>query len=31
MDQTIVRLLCAGVAVVFGAMIFMRRRNRKAE
>jgi len=28
MDGTVVRLVCAGIAVVFGVLIFMRRRHK---
>jgi len=31
MDATTVRLICGALAVVFGVMIFMRRRSSKAE
>ena len=31
MDPTTIRVVCAALVVVFGAAIFMRRRNRKAE
>jgi hypothetical protein len=30
MDSTVLRIVCAGLAVVFGLLIFMRRRS-KAE
>jgi hypothetical protein len=31
MDGTTVRLVCAALVVVFGALIFLRRRGSKAE
>jgi hypothetical protein len=31
MDATTVRLICGALAVVFGVMIFMRRRSSKVE
>jgi hypothetical protein len=31
MDSTTVRLICVALAVVFGVMIFLRRRGSKAE
>jgi hypothetical protein len=31
MDSTIVRLIAGVIAVLFGAVIFMRRRNRNAD
>jgi hypothetical protein len=31
MDSTTVRLICAGLAVLFGIVIIMRRKNRSAE
>jgi|CZKE01.1.fsa_nt_gi hypothetical protein len=31
MDSTTLRIVCALLAVALGAMIFMRRRNSKAE
>ena len=31
MDSTIVRLLCAGLAVLFGVVIVMRRKSHKEE
>jgi hypothetical protein len=31
MDPTAMRLICAGLAVVFGVVLFMRRRSTKAE
>jgi len=31
MDSTTLRLVCALLAVLFGAVIFMRRRGRKAD
>jgi hypothetical protein len=31
MDPTVFRIICAVLAVVFGVLIFMRRRNRHTE
>jgi hypothetical protein len=31
MDPTVIRIICAALVVVFGAVIFMRRRGHKAE
>jgi hypothetical protein len=31
MDPTIVRIICAGLALAFGVLIFMRRRSRNTE
>jgi hypothetical protein len=31
MDSNTIRLICAALVVVFGALIFMRRRSRKAD
>jgi len=31
MDSTTIRLVCAALAVVFGAVLFLRRRGQKAE
>lgn len=31
MDSTVIRIICAVVAVAFGALIFMRRRGRNVE
>jgi hypothetical protein len=31
MDATTLRLVCAGIAVVFGVLIFLRRRSSKTE
>ena len=31
MDTSLIRMLCAGLALVFGAVIFLRRRGHKAE
>jgi hypothetical protein len=31
MENTIVRVICAALAVVFGALIFLRRRGQKTE
>jgi hypothetical protein len=31
MDQTIVRVICVALVLVFGGLIFMRRRNRSEE
>jgi len=31
MDGTTLRLVCAGIAVVFGVLIFLRRRSSKTE
>jgi len=31
MDSTTLRLVCAMLAVLFGVVIFMRRRSRKAD
>ncbi len=31
MDPTVIRIIAAALAVVFGVLIFMRRRNRHSE
>jgi len=31
MDQSTLRIICVALLVVFGVLIFMRRRNSKAE
>lgn len=31
MDQTTMRVICAVIAVLLGAVLFLRRRNRKTE
>ncbi len=31
MDQTMIRVVAAGMALVFGLLLFVRRRNRKPE
>ncbi len=31
MDQTLIRVVCAVMAVVFGAVLYFRRRSRKVE
>jgi hypothetical protein len=31
MDSSVVRIICAGLVVAFGVLIFMRRRGRSSE
>ena len=31
MDNSMIRMICAGLAVGFGALLFLRRRRRSAE
>jgi hypothetical protein len=31
MDSGVIRLVCAGLAVLFGAVLFLRRRSHKEE